>query len=144
MYLGIFVMFCVLGSLFACIGAYSALVDMISNSALRLHSDVLSSVTNAPFRFFATTNTGTITNRFSEDMELIDMTLCIDVTNFFTTAMICLMKVAILMVFAKYLGATVPVLLVTLYFLQRFYLRTSRQMRLLGIEAKAPLCKFSP
>lgn len=48
-------------------------------------------------------------------------------------------KVIILLVFSQYLGAAVPVFAVVLYFLQRFYLRTSRQIRLLGIEAKAPL-----
>jgi ATP-binding cassette subfamily C (CFTR/MRP) protein 1 len=115
------------------------MVTMISNSALQLHSKVLEAVTNAPFRFFATTNTGTITNRFGEDMELIDMTLCIDVMNFLSTTISCLIQLIIMLAFARYLGATVPVLLVTLYFLQRFYLRTSRQIRLLGIEAKAAL-----
>lgn len=48
-------------------------------------------------------------------------------------------KVMILLVFSRYLGAAVPVFGVALYLLQRFYLRTSRQIRLLGIEAKAPL-----
>ena len=45
----------------------------------------------------------------------------------------------ILAVFSQYLGATVPVIGTVLYFLQRFYLQTSRQVRLLEIEAKAPL-----
>ena len=139
MYMGVYAMLCVLGSLCACMAAWYSMIDMISNSALRLHLDVLDAVTKAPFRFFATTNTGTITNRFGEDMELIDLMLCIDVLNFTSTALACLMQIVIMMVFARYLGATVPVLIVLLYFLQRFYLRTSRQMRLLGIEAKAPL-----
>ncbi|KAI8276116.1 ABC transporter [Colletotrichum sp. SAR11_57] len=50
-----------------------------------------------------------------------------------------LAKVIILVVFSQYLGATLPFLCAILYFLQRFYLQTSRQVRLLGIEAKAPL-----
>lgn len=41
--------------------------------------------------------------------------------------------------FSKYLGIAVPFIGIILYFLQRFYLQTSRQIRLLGIEAKAPL-----
>jgi ABC-type multidrug transport system fused ATPase/permease subunit len=39
----------------------------------------------------------------------------------------------------KYLTITVPVLGVVLFFIQRYYLRTSRQVRLLEIEAKSPL-----
>jgi ATP-binding cassette, subfamily C (CFTR/MRP), member 1 len=47
--------------------------------------------------------------------------------------------VIVLLVFSQYLGAAVPVAAAALYLLQRFYLRTSRQVRLLGIEARAPL-----
>lgn len=50
-----------------------------------------------------------------------------------------LAKIIIIAVFSKYLGLALPFMGVTLYFLQRFYLYTSRQIRLLGIEAKAPL-----
>ena len=42
-------------------------------------------------------------------------------------------------IFSKYLGITAPVFIFILYFIQRFYLRTSRQLRLLTIEASAPL-----
>jgi ATP-binding cassette subfamily C (CFTR/MRP) protein 1 len=45
----------------------------------------------------------------------------------------------ILAIFSRYLGLAIPFLGIALYFLQRFYLRTSRQVRLLGIEARAPL-----
>lgn len=48
----------------------------------------------------------------------------------------------IILVFSQYLGVAVPVLGTVVYFLQLFYLRTSRQVRLLGIEAKAPLYSY--
>lgn len=40
---------------------------------------------------------------------------------------------------AGYFAATFPPLLLCLYILQQFYLRTSRQLRLLDLEAKSPL-----
>lgn len=40
---------------------------------------------------------------------------------------------------SKYVAATFPLLAVIFYLLQHFYLRTSRQLRLLEIEHKAPL-----
>lgn len=43
------------------------------------------------------------------------------------------------MVGAKYLAAAIPVCLIALYCLQAFYLRTSRQMRFLDLQAQAPL-----
>ena len=49
------------------------------------------------------------------------------------------MKMIILFIVAKYMSLTIPPLLIICYFLQKYYLRTSRQVRLLSIEAKAPL-----
>lgn len=56
-----------------------------------------------------------------------------------TAAVTIVVKVIILAIFSQYLGATIPFLGTVLYFLQRFYLQTSRQVRLLGIEVRAPL-----
>ncbi len=50
-----------------------------------------------------------------------------------------LVSAALMVATAQYFLATFPLVLLVLYILQRFYLRTSRQMRLLDIEAKAPL-----
>ncbi|GKT91859.1 ABC transporter [Colletotrichum tofieldiae] len=98
-------------------------------------------------------------SRFSEDMQLLDMDLPAAMVNYtssqcfpfsinslgyetltsLTAAVSVLAKIIILAVFSQYLGATLPLLGAVLYVLQRFYLQTSRQVRLLGIEAKAPL-----
>jgi ABC-type multidrug transport system fused ATPase/permease subunit len=51
----------------------------------------------------------------------------------------CIVKVVVLAAFAKYLGIAIPFLAILVYMIQKFYLRTSRQLRLLDIEAKAPL-----
>lgn len=40
---------------------------------------------------------------------------------------------------SSYIGAAIPLCIVALAFVQFYYLRTSRQLRLLDIEAKAPL-----
>lgn len=46
-----------------------------------------------------------------------------------------------LCVLGRYLTATIPVLAVVLFLVQRYYLRTSRRVRLIDIEAKAPIYK---
>jgi ABC-type multidrug transport system fused ATPase/permease subunit len=43
------------------------------------------------------------------------------------------------MIGSKYLAASLPVALIILYALQKFYLATSRQLRILDLQAKAPL-----
>jgi ATP-binding cassette, subfamily C (CFTR/MRP), member 1 len=40
---------------------------------------------------------------------------------------------------STYIAATIPVTVAVLYWIQRYYLRTSRQMRLLDLEWKSPL-----
>lgn len=50
-----------------------------------------------------------------------------------------LVKIGILAIFSQYLGAAIPFLGFAVFIIQRFYLQTSRQVRLLGIEAQAPL-----
>ncbi|KAK6390405.1 hypothetical protein LTR65_005528 [Meristemomyces frigidus] len=139
MYMGIYAMLGILGVLSTSIAAWFAFIPMISNSAARLHWDLLETTINAPFRFFTTTDAGELLNRFSEDMQLIDMALPAVLVNYTSTAFSCALKVIIVLVFSRYLGAAVPIFATALYFLQRFYLQTFRQLRLLGIETKAPL-----
>jgi ATP-binding cassette subfamily C (CFTR/MRP) protein 1 len=43
---------------------------------------------------------------------------------------------------SSYLAAVTPAVLFVLYWLQKFYLRTSRQMRLLDLECQSPLYQY--
>ncbi|EXF85940.1 5'-nucleotidase [Colletotrichum fioriniae PJ7] len=138
-YLGIYVMIGILGTVGASLAAWFAFLDVVANTALGLHSDLLQTVFSASLRFLSKTDGGELLNRFSEDMQLVDMDLPATMVNYTSTAISVLAKVVILAVFSQYLGITLPFLATVLYFLQRFYLQTSRQIRLLGIEAKAPL-----
>ncbi|EDP52008.1 hypothetical protein AFUB_060380 [Aspergillus fumigatus A1163] len=51
----------------------------------------------------------------------------------------CLVKLGILCAVSSYAALTAPFFILALWVLQRFYLHTSRQVRLRDIEAKAPL-----
>lgn len=51
------------------------------------------------------------------------------------------MQLVVLCILGKYLAVTIPVLAAVLLLLQRYYLSTSRQVRLIDIEIKAPLYK---
>ncbi|KAI0126998.1 ABC transporter [Xylariales sp. AK1849] len=139
MYMGVYAFFCIFGVAAIAISCWIGLVNIISNSAFVLHSDLLVTTMKAPLRFFTTTDTGTLTNRFSQDMELIDMSLPLIMINYIATGFAALAKAIILIVFSQYLATMAPFVVTLLYFLQSFYLQTSRQVRLLEIEAKAPL-----
>jgi ABC-type multidrug transport system fused ATPase/permease subunit len=52
---------------------------------------------------------------------------------------LCIAQVVIIGVSSVYAPISFPVVLVALYFIQKAYLRTSRQLRFLDLEAKSPL-----
>lgn len=54
-------------------------------------------------------------------------------------AVVVLIKLVFLCIIGKYVAVGAPFILLTIYAIQSFYLRTSRQVRLLDIEAKAPI-----
>ncbi|OKL62878.1 hypothetical protein UA08_01294 [Talaromyces atroroseus] len=82
-----------------------------------------------------------LTNQFSQDIDLIDMGLPSEVIQFTTGAASCAVQLIVLCVMGKFLAAIIPVLAIALFIVQSYYLRTSRQVRLLDIETKAPVYK---
>lgn len=138
-YLGLFAMVQFLGllSLFSCVWVGFCL--MIARSGAALHQQALHTVLHAPLRFFTTTDNGVITNMFSQDMTLIDTELPSNMVSMMLQLTICIGKAAVVAASSPYLVISYPFLLAILYVIQRFYLRTSRQLRLLDLEAKSPL-----
>jgi ABC-type multidrug transport system fused ATPase/permease subunit len=57
----------------------------------------------------------------------------------FSAILNCLASIALVSVGSPYLAAAVPVIFIIVYMIQKFYLATSRQLRLLDLEAKSPL-----
>ena len=72
-------------------------------------------------------------------MTLVDGELPFAYVETILQAFQTLLSAGMMVATAQYFLATFPLVLLVLYVLQKFYLRTSRQIRLLDIEAKAPL-----
>lgn len=72
-------------------------------------------------------------------MTLIDHDLPYSVIDFIFSLSIGLMSAVLMCVSTRYFAATIPPVFLFMWMLQKFYLRTSRQMRLLDLEAKSPL-----
>lgn len=89
--------------------------------------------------FHDATPTGVTLNRFTQDMQHIDRDVPSATLRVMHSTADCLAGFVLLSISASYTAAFIPILLVALYYLQKFYLRTSRQLRLLEIEARAPL-----
>ncbi|KAG9229339.1 P-loop containing nucleoside triphosphate hydrolase protein [Amylocarpus encephaloides] len=112
---------------------------MIQVSGSKLHKAALNTMVNAPLSFFATTDVGVVLNLFSQDMTLIDNELPIAVTNLALDICNALGMAAVIATASPFLIMTYPFLLGAFYIVQKLYLRTSRQLRLLDLEAKSPL-----
>jgi ATP-binding cassette subfamily C (CFTR/MRP) protein 1 len=52
---------------------------------------------------------------------------------------LCIAQTTLIGVASPYTAISFPFVIITLYFIQKFYLRTSRQLRFMDLEAKAPL-----
>lgn len=120
----------------------SALVGLrwiISLSGAALHSDALGTLFHAPLRLFSVMDNGMITNLFSQDMTLIDSELPLAMINVVLEVAICIGMGAVIATSSPYLAIAYPFLGVILFALQRFYLRTSKQLRMLDLEAKSPM-----
>jgi ABC-type multidrug transport system fused ATPase/permease subunit len=138
-YLGIYALFqiCCLISLF-----FFLLVTfrtLILKSGAVIHKAALQTVMKAPLKFFTMTDSGVITNLFSQDMTLIDGELPMALMNFTVDGLLALGMAAIIATSSPWLVVSYPFILVVLFGVQKFYLRTSRQIRLLDLEAKSPL-----
>lgn len=72
-------------------------------------------------------------------MTIIDTELPYSFVDFCFSTITALMGAILMCLSAGYFAATMPPVILLVWVLQKFYLRTSRQMRLLDLEAKSPL-----
>ncbi|OOQ90525.1 putative ABC multidrug transporter [Penicillium brasilianum] len=138
-YLGIYVMLGCVAMIALIVGCWEMIITMVPKSGESFHRKLLQTVLSAPMLFFSTTDSGNILNRFSQDLQLIDMELPIAAINTVATFFLCLAQMALIGVGSKYAAISFPFVLGLLFLIQKMYLRTSRQLRYLDLEAKAPL-----
>jgi ABC-type multidrug transport system fused ATPase/permease subunit len=139
LYWGVYTLFEGLALVFLCAFVHQAFVRMVRRTGQLLHDRLLQTIMTAPLSFFSSTDTGSIINRFSQDLELIDSELPIGILNVTLSGLFAIGHMILIVVSSPWVGfAFIPILAV-LYVLQKYYVRTSGQLRLLDLEAKAPL-----
>lgn len=114
-------------------------IRMYIKAGTSLHWTLLKTVMAASMSFFSKTDPGITTNRFSQDMNLIDLELPMAVLNLATHVIESFLQAILIASASWYVALSYPFLLVIFYYIQKFYLRTSRQLRFLDLEAKSPL-----
>ncbi|KAM7217288.1 multidrug resistance-associated protein 1-like protein 5, partial [Rhypophila decipiens] len=115
------------------------LLIIVPKSAKNIHRKLLDATFDAPLSFFVAKDTGMIVNLFTTDLNLIDLALPVSfiITSERLTSTVG--EIILTCIASGYLALSIPILAVVLYLIQRIYLKTSRQLRTLDLELKAPL-----
>ncbi|NXX44346.1 MRP3 protein, partial [Tricholaema leucomelas] len=133
---------------YAALGLLQGLIVLISsfilamggiNAARTLHAVLLDNKFQTPQSFYDTTPTGRIINRFSKDIYIIDevipQTVLMALGTFFNS-----LSTLVVILASTLLFAVVVVPLALLYFfVQRFYVATSRQLKRLESVSRSPI-----
>ncbi|KAI3537978.1 ABC transporter [Colletotrichum filicis] len=139
LWVGVYILWGTLTEMALAIECYYFLVIIVPHSAKGLHFSVLKAALSAPLSFFIKTDTGIIINRFSQDMNLVDLPLPLAFMLTFDNLTLAIADITLTTLATPTLSLSIPILILLLYLLQRVYLQTSRQIRLLDLETKSPL-----
>ncbi|KAI1382387.1 ABC transporter [Hypoxylon crocopeplum] len=116
---------------------WSTVILIAPHSGIVLHSRLLKTITCAPLLYFSNTDNGSILNRFSEDLQLVDKKIPPAINSVTAQVFKLLVQAVLLFIAQKLLMLTLPVCLAVVYVVQKVYLRTSRQLRLLELESRS-------
>ncbi|EDU42146.1 MdlB ABC-type multidrug transport system ATPase and permease component [Pyrenophora tritici-repentis] len=120
-------------------GCLVLIINMMPRASSAFHNVLLRTTLDAPLSLFSGDNVAHLLNRFSQDLQLIDMELPLALFNTSIELLSTFGNLIVIAVSSGYIAATMPAVLMVFFLLQKFYLRTARQLRLLDIEAKGPL-----
>ncbi|KAJ9485611.1 hypothetical protein VN97_g7741 [Penicillium thymicola] len=139
LYLSVYAVLVLAASLFTiwCLGV--VFLQLMPKSAIRLHWLLLDTTMRAPLTFFSTTDSGVTLNRFSQDMTLVDLALPGALMSTADAFFGCIATMGLIATGSAFMATTIPATLIVLYFLQKVYLKTSRQLRYLDLESRSPL-----
>jgi len=120
--------------------AYSAILALTTlNASKILHKKMLTRVMMSPMSFFDTTPLGRIVNRFAKDVDVCDATLPGNIRSWLSTfAQFIGTIITIMTVVPLFIVVILPVAVV-FFFVQKFYVSTSRQLKRLESISRSPI-----
>lgn len=105
----------------------------------KFHRDAIYGVFRAPVTFFDTTPLGRIVNRFSKDTDAMDTQLPMTMQMFLSIFSGLLGTLGLLLYGTPWIGVPLLPLLVVYYFMQRLYMRNSRELKRLESISRSPV-----
>ncbi|CAL1532770.1 unnamed protein product [Lymnaea stagnalis] len=120
--------------------AFTLVLNLRSIHASRkLHSSMLDQVLRAPMSFFDTTPVGRIINRFSKDLDDVDEEIPLTLHMWLECVFHVLATIIIVSYSTPLFMAFILPVGVLYFFIQRYYIVTSRQLKRLGAKTTSPI-----
>lgn len=117
--------------------AWSMHLRIAPRSGAVLHDRLLTAIIGAPLSYYSDNDIGVMLNRFGQDISLVDKDLPGASTTLVTQICKLTMQIIFLFIVQKALILTLPLCATMVYFVQRIYLRTSRQLRFIELESRS-------
>ncbi|KAM4032250.1 ATP-binding cassette sub-family C member 2 [Anomaloglossus baeobatrachus] len=108
-------------------------------AARLLHTQLLRNILHVPMQFFDTTPTGRIVNRFAKDIFTVDETIPMSFRSWISCILGVISTLFIICWATPIFAAVIVPLVILYYFVQRFYVTTSRQLRRLDSVTRSPI-----
>ncbi|KAF2150695.1 putative ATP-binding cassette transporter [Myriangium duriaei CBS 260.36] len=119
---------------------WSTIMRIAPSSGIALHASLLETVSRAHISYFFGTNTGAILNRFGRDIQMVDQELPRALSALLIVEIFKLtMQVSLLLYAQKFVAATIPICIIVVYLVQKFYVRAARRLRYLELESRSGL-----
>ncbi|EXM19442.1 hypothetical protein FOTG_12493 [Fusarium oxysporum f. sp. vasinfectum 25433] len=127
----------------AWVALFSACVWLFLRIAVRtaalFHHLILTTTLNARMDFFSQTDSGVTLNRFSQDLQITDMELPLAFVGATMNLLMLIAQCIVVTIQSHYAGFAILAIAVVIGFFHEFYLRTSRRLRVMDIEARSPV-----
>ncbi|KFV82781.1 Canalicular multispecific organic anion transporter 1, partial [Struthio camelus australis] len=104
-----------------------------------MHQQLLSNILHVPMSFFDTTPTGRIVNRFAKDIFTVDETIPMSFRSWLSCFMGIISTLLMISLATPFFALIIIPLGIFYYFVLRFYVSTSRQLRRLDSVTRSPI-----
>ncbi|XP_068114091.1 ATP-binding cassette sub-family C member 2 [Hyperolius riggenbachi] len=138
MRVGVFGALGVAQGIFVFLGAFLVAAGTVRASRM-LHTHLLRNILHVPMQFFDTTPSGRIVNRFAKDIFTVDETIPMSFRNWIGTILGVLSTLFLICLATPIFAAVIVPLAIFYYFVMRFYVNTSRQLRRLDSVTRSPI-----
>ncbi|KAK2672248.1 hypothetical protein RAB80_012327 [Fusarium oxysporum f. sp. vasinfectum] len=138
-YLGIYFAFGIGASALTVIQTLVLWIFCSIEASRKLHERMANAIFRSPMSFFDTTPAGRILNRFSSDIYRVDEVLARTFNMLFVNAAKSGFTLVVISFATPPFVALIIPLALTYYYIQRYYLRTSRELKRLDSVSRSPI-----